>query len=61
MRPSRIAHRGQARVCAGARADKARQIEVKPRASETADAFIEALFEVRPTLESDLVELAAGQ
>ena len=43
------------------RADKARQIEVKPRASETADAFIEALFEVRPTLESDLVELAAGQ
>ena len=43
------------------RADKAKQIDVKPRASETAEAFIEALFEVRPTMENDLVELAAGQ
>ena len=43
------------------RADKAKQIEIKPRAADTAGAFIEALFEVRPSLESDMVELAVGQ
>ncbi len=42
------------------RAEKAIQIEVKPKARETADALIDALFEAKPALAADLEELAAG-
>jgi electron transfer flavoprotein beta subunit len=42
------------------RAEKAIQIEVKPKARETADDLIEALFEAKPALAADLEQLAAG-
>jgi electron transfer flavoprotein beta subunit len=42
------------------RAEKAKQIEVKPRARETADDLIEALFAAKPAMASDLERLAAG-
>ena len=42
------------------RAEKAKQIEPKPRAKETADALIEALFEAKPAMAADLERLAAG-
>ncbi len=42
------------------RAEKAKQIEPKPRAQETANALIEALFEARPAMAADLERLAAG-
>jgi len=43
-----------------ARSEKAKQIEIQPKAAETANCFLEALFEARPSIENDLVELAAG-
>ncbi len=42
------------------RAEKAIQIGVKPKARETADALIDALFETKPALAADLEQLAAG-
>jgi len=42
------------------RADKAKAIEPKPRAKETAEDLIAALFEAKPTLAADLERLAAG-
>ena len=42
------------------RADKAKAIEPKPRAKETAEDLIAALFEVKPALAADLERLAAG-
>ena len=42
------------------RAEKARQIEVKPKSRQTADDLIEALFEAKPALAAELEELAAG-
>ncbi len=42
------------------RADKAKAIEPKPRAKETAEDLIAALFEVKPALAGDLERLAAG-
>jgi electron transfer flavoprotein beta subunit len=42
------------------RAEKAAQIEIKPRSRETADALIDALFEAKPALASELERLAAG-
>jgi electron transfer flavoprotein beta subunit len=42
------------------RAEKARQIEPKPRSQETADTLIAALFEVKPAMAADLERLAAG-
>lgn len=42
------------------RAEKAKQIVVKPKARETADEFIEALFEAKPALVAELEQLAAG-
>jgi electron transfer flavoprotein beta subunit len=42
------------------RSEKAKQIVIEPKAAETAEAFLSALFETRPSLESDLIELAAG-
>ena len=43
-----------------ARAEKAIQIEIKPKARETADALIDALFEAKPALAADLEALSAG-
>jgi len=43
-----------------ARSEKAKQIEIQPKAAETANCFLEALFEARPSIENDLIELAAG-
>jgi len=42
------------------RADKAKAIEPKPRAKETAEDLIAALFEAKPALAADLERLAAG-
>ncbi len=42
------------------RAEKAKQIEPKPRAKETADALIDAVFEAKPAMAGDLERLAAG-
>ena len=42
------------------RAEKAKAIEPKPRAKETAEDLIAALFEAKPALEGDLERLAAG-
>ncbi len=42
------------------RAEKAKQIAVKPKARETADALIEALFEAKPAMAAELEQLAAG-
>ena len=42
------------------RAEKAKQIEVKPKARETADDLIEALFEAKPAMAAELEQLAAG-
>jgi electron transfer flavoprotein beta subunit len=42
------------------RAEKAKQIEVKPKARETADDLIDALFEAKPAMAADLEQLAAG-
>ena len=42
------------------RAEKAKQIEVKPKARETADGLIDALFESKPAMAADLEQLAAG-
>jgi len=42
------------------RAEKAKEIEAKPRARETADALIDALFEAKPAMAADLERLAAG-
>ena len=42
------------------RAEKARQIAVKPKARETADDLIEALFEAKPAMAAELEQLAAG-
>jgi electron transfer flavoprotein beta subunit len=42
------------------RAEKAKQIEVKPRSRATAEALIEALFEAKPAMAADLEQLAAG-
>jgi electron transfer flavoprotein beta subunit len=42
------------------RADKAKTIEPKPRAKETAEDLIAALFETKPALAADLERLAAG-
>ncbi len=42
------------------RAEKARQVAVKPKARETADALIEALFEAKPAMAAELEQLAAG-
>jgi len=42
------------------RADKAKAIEPKPRAKETAEDLIVALFEAKPALADDLERLAAG-
>ena len=42
------------------RADKAKAIEPKPRAKETAEDLIAALFEAKPALSADLERLAAG-
>ncbi len=42
------------------RADKAKAIEPKPRAKETAEDLIAALFEAKPALAVDLERLAAG-
>jgi electron transfer flavoprotein beta subunit len=42
------------------RAEKAKQIEVKSKAGETADDLIDALFEAKPAMAADLEQLAAG-
>ena len=42
------------------RAEKAKQVEVKPKSRETADDLIEALFEAKPAMQADLELLAAG-
>jgi len=42
------------------RAEKAKAIEPKPRARETAEDLIAALFEAKPALAADLEQLAAG-
>ena len=42
------------------RAEKAKQIEVKPKARETADDLIDALFETMPAMAAELERLAAG-
>ncbi len=42
------------------RAEKAKAIDVKPQARDTAEALIAALFEMKPGLEGDLERLAAG-
>jgi electron transfer flavoprotein beta subunit len=42
------------------RSEKARQIAVKPKARETADDLIEALFEAKPAMAAELERLAAG-
>jgi electron transfer flavoprotein beta subunit len=42
------------------RDEKAIEIEVRPRARETADALIDALFEAKPALAADLENLVAG-
>ncbi len=42
------------------RAEKAKQIAVKPKARETADELIEALFEAKPAMAAELEQLAAG-
>ncbi len=42
------------------RAEKATQIEVKPKARETADDLIDALFEAKSAMAADLEQLAAG-
>ncbi len=42
------------------RADKVKAIEPKPRAKETAEELIAALFEAKPALAADLERLAAG-
>jgi electron transfer flavoprotein beta subunit len=42
------------------RAEKAKQIELKPKPSETADDVIEAIFAAKATLASELSALAAG-
>ena len=42
------------------RAEKAKQIEVKPKAREAADDLIEALFEAKPAMAAELERLAAG-
>ncbi len=42
------------------RAEKAKPIEVKPKARETADALIDALFEAKPAMSAELEQLAAG-
>jgi electron transfer flavoprotein beta subunit len=42
------------------RAEKAREIEIKPRARETADALIDALFEAKPALAGELERLTWG-
>jgi len=42
------------------RADKAKALEPKPRARETAEDLIAALFEAKPALAADLERLAAG-
>jgi len=42
------------------RAEKAKAIEPKPRAKETAEDLIAALFEAKPALAADLERLAAG-
>ena len=42
------------------RADKAKAIEPKPRAKETAEDLNAALFEAKPALAADLERLAAG-
>jgi electron transfer flavoprotein beta subunit len=42
------------------RGDKAKALEPKPRARETAEDLIAALFEAKPALAADLERLAAG-
>jgi len=42
------------------RAEKAKGIEVAPRAKDTAESLIEALFAAKPSLEGDLERLASG-
>lgn len=42
------------------RAEKAKQIELKPKPGETADDVIEAIFAAKASLASDLTTLAAG-
>ena len=42
------------------RGDKAKALEPKPRARETAEDLIAALFETKPALAADLERLAAG-
>ena len=42
------------------RAEKAKQIEVKPKARATAEDLIDALFEAKPAMATELEQLAAG-
>ena len=42
------------------RAEKAAQIEIKPRSRDTADALIDALFDAKPAMAAELERLAAG-
>ena len=42
------------------RAEKAKQIEIKPRSRATAESLIETLFEAKPAMAADLEQLAAG-
>ena len=60
MRASRLADGGEAGIRAGGPLGEGQQIEIQPKAADTANALIDALFETPPSLEADLHELAAG-